>query len=331
VLAVMDWLGADDVAVQRLAGCVAGTATVVLAGVVGRWVAGDAAGLLAAALAAVHPVLIGSDGSLMSESLYGALVALVLLLAYRLHERPGVRPAALLGAAAALAALTRAEGALLLALLLIPLVRRAPRAALAAVLAAALVVGPWTLRNWAAFDRPVLISTNDSTVLAGANCDLTYHGRFTGFWLDQCRPPAQSDNEAEIAAQFRSQGLEYAADHAGRVPAVVGVRLLRTWGFWQPGLMARESEGRNARFEQIGTAFHWLLLPLAVAGVVLLRRAGRAPVWPLVAPAVLVSITTAVGFGYPRFRHAADIAIVVLAAAALAWPMRTSLRMQAEN
>jgi hypothetical protein len=58
----------------------------------GRGLAGDLAGLLAAGLAAVDPALIAADGALMSESLYRLLLAMTLLAAYRWplpHEHSG--------------------------------------------------------------------------------------------------------------------------------------------------------------------------------------------------------------------------------------------------
>src|SRR3712207_9300748 len=102
----------------RLLGAATGGATVALVGVLGRQLAGARAGLLAAGLAAVYPTLIAADGALMSESLFGLLVALSLLAAHRLLDAPGVGRALVLGALAGLAALTRGE-----ALLLLPLVR----------------------------------------------------------------------------------------------------------------------------------------------------------------------------------------------------------------
>ena len=53
-----------------------------------------APGLIAAGLAAVYPTLIAADGALMSETLYGALVALALLAAYRLLDAPERRAGA---------------------------------------------------------------------------------------------------------------------------------------------------------------------------------------------------------------------------------------------
>jgi hypothetical protein len=59
-----------------------------------------------------------------------------------------------------------------------------------------------------------------------------------------------------------------------------------------------------------------VLLPLAAYGAWLLRSRG-AVAWVLVAPFVMVTLTTLLGYGTARFRHAAELALVVLAAVAL--------------
>src|SRR4029078_10552721 len=89
-----------------------------------RRLAGERAGLIAGALAAVSPTLIPADGALMSETLYGLLTAACLLAAYWLYDKPGLGRGAVLGVLVALAALTRGEALLLLPLLLIPLAWR---------------------------------------------------------------------------------------------------------------------------------------------------------------------------------------------------------------
>jgi hypothetical protein len=66
----------------------------------------------------------------------------------------------------------------------------------------------------------------------------------------------------------------------------------------------------------IGLACFWALAPLAVAGVVLLRRRGQ-PLFIVAAPFVLVVIVSATGYGVLRFRTPADPAVIALAAVAL--------------
>src|SRR4051794_29520618 len=137
--------------------------------------------------------MIAVDGALMSETLYGPLIAGVLLAAYAVHDRARLWAAALLGALIGLAALTRSEALLFVPLLAWPVAWRAgadgrARLAVAAVatVACVLVVAPWTIRNAVQFDAFVPISTNDATVLAGANCPLTYHGVDLGGWNIKC-------------------------------------------------------------------------------------------------------------------------------------------------
>jgi 4-amino-4-deoxy-L-arabinose transferase-like glycosyltransferase len=324
LLSLVSELGGRSLEAHRLTGCVAGTGTVILIGLLGRRIGGDRIGLVAAVLAAGYPILIGADGSLLAESLYGLLIAAALLAAYRLYERPTAWNAALLGAVIALSALTRSEGLGLLALLALPLAwrgggtpaARALRVA-APVVAAALVLAPWTIRNWSVFDRFVLISVNDSTVLAGANCDRAYYGADVGNWRFDCISPKTRRNEAAQAAVWRREGLEYARDHLGRLAVVIPVRVLRTFDLYQPRRQVLFAEGRHVRMEQAGVATYFLLLPLAAIGALVLRRR-RQRLWILLAPFVLVLVTCVIGYGIPRLRHSAEIPLLVLASVGIA-------------
>jgi 4-amino-4-deoxy-L-arabinose transferase-like glycosyltransferase len=321
LLALPSTLGLDSYDAHRVASCLMGTAAVVLIGLLGRRVGGPRLGLIAAAIAAVYPALWMLDGSLRSESLYLPLVALVLLLAYRLHDKPGWRSAALLGGAIGLAALTRSE-ALLLVPLLLPW--RRPKLAAAVVAGCFVVVAPWLARNWITFDQPTAISTNEGGLLAGANCPAAYYGDRIGAW--SCFPvndPAWGTNEAVISGHQRSRALEYASDHAGRVPAVVGVRVLRVWDLWKPRSTAAFEAliaDRDVTAQRAAMLSLYVLVPFAIAGAVVLRRRGE-PLRILVAPIVFVTLVAALSYGSTRFRVAAEPAIVVLAAVggAAAW------------
>ena len=314
LLAGPAWLGLDGDMFQRLTGTLFGAFTVGAIGLLARRLAGYRAGLLAAGIAAVYPILITADGALMSESLYGALVAGSLLAAYRLVDEPGSGRAVVLGVLVGLSALARGEGLLLLPLLLIPLVRRPGgiRAAVVVALAAVVVLTPWTIRNYGAFDRLVLVSTNAGAVIGGANCGTTYSGDNIGGWDFGCARPTPGKNEAEQTAIQMDDGLEYANDHLKRVPVVMGVRFLREWSFFKP---TQVNPGRSETVQNIGLGIYYALLPLAIWGFVVLRRRGT-PTWLIVSPAVMVSITAVLFFGFLRFRHPAEISLVVLAGVA---------------
>ncbi|MEA2422686.1 MAG: hypothetical protein QOF55_1785 [Thermoleophilaceae bacterium] len=318
LLAIPSALGLDSVDAHRVVSCLFGAVAVVLIGLLGRRVGGTRVGLVAAGLAALYPALWMLDSSLRSESLYLPLVALVLLLAY---DVTGWRRAALLGAAIGFAALTRSE-ALLLVPLLLPW--RRPGLAAAVVAGCFVVVAPWLIRNWIVFDQPTAISTNEGGLLAGANCDAAYYSKLIGTWA--CLPkndPAWGENEAVISRHLRSRALSYASDHAGRVPAVVGVRVLRVWDLYEPRYSSNFEASiadRDIAAQRAAMLGLYLLVPFAIGGAVVLRRRGE-PLRILLVPLVFVTLVAALSYGSTRFRVAAEPAIVVLASvgAAALW------------
>jgi 4-amino-4-deoxy-L-arabinose transferase-like glycosyltransferase len=314
LLAGLSKLGGSGPDAQRLAGSAFGAGTLVAVALLGRRLAGERAGLAAAALAAVYPVLVAADGALMSESLLGLLVGVTLLAAYRLRDAPGAGRAVALGAAAGLAGLTRGEALLLLPLVLLPTLRRpgGARAAVVALLAAAVVIAPWTIRNWIVFDQPVAIATNSGTAVAGANCAQTYHGDALGGWWPACLHD-HPGNEAENHGAQLDDGVRYAREHAGRLPVVLAARLGRVLSVYDP---FQTPEGRSPTVQKLGVGAFFALAVLAVLGLRMLRRRGIG-VWILVAPAVLVVGTVLASYGNLRFRQPAELPLVVLAGVAL--------------
>jgi hypothetical protein len=272
----------------------------------------------------VYPVLIVSDTSLRSESLYAALIALALLSASRLRDRPTRSRAVQLGAVLGLTALTRTEATILLLLLALPVVWQLPgreRLALAGLVAvtAALVVSPWFVRCWIAFDHPVLLSDNSGSLLAGANCHDSYHGPLLGQWSYRCsvRPPV--GDEVATAADLRRAGTSYARHHPGRLLAVLAARVGRTWELFRPGqgaTLEATQDGHNKSAEYLGLAAFYALIPLAAFGAFALRKR-RESLLILLAPVVLVTLVSMLGYGLTRFRIPADISITILAAVGL--------------
>ena len=188
------------------------------------------------------------------------------------------------------------------------------------VLATLVVITPWIARNALTFDRFIPISNNSGTLIAGANCDRTYNGQYEGIWRFECVTDIDVAglDEPAIADRFRHVGLEYASDHAGEVPTVATIRVLRTFGLWEPKEQIdwESFEGRNVHWQVAGHRMFLVLLPLSVIGAVLLGRA-RRPWWPLVAPVAVVVLTSAISYGNQRFRILAEPGILILAAVAV--------------
>jgi 4-amino-4-deoxy-L-arabinose transferase-like glycosyltransferase len=316
VLGLGSLFGGDTLLAHRVISCVIGSCGVAAIALLGRRVGGSRVGLLAGAIAAVYPPLVTADGLVMSEPLFVLLVAVAMLLALRLIDRRSTRGAALLGAVIALAALTRGEGLVLLPLLVWPAALRTgpgrARRLLATTAAAALVLAPWVVRNVVVFHR-VMLAADSNTLIAGANCPDTYYGHDIGWWSLDCmaraRSPAQLHNgDAATGAAFR-----YAGDHLGRLPLVAAVRVLRTFDFFQP-LRQGNRELRRRWIDVAGLVFYYPLLLLAAVGLVSLRERR----WVLLAPVWMTMLVSALGWGIGRFRVAADISLLVLAALALA-------------
>jgi 4-amino-4-deoxy-L-arabinose transferase-like glycosyltransferase len=324
VLAVVGKLGGTGEQAQRLAGTVFGAGTIVVLGLLGRRLGGNRVGLLAAGLAAVYPTLVAADGALMSESLYGLLIGLCLLAAYRLLETRGDARAVVLGALLGLAALTRGEALLLIPLILVPVARRprGRRAIAITCLTAAVVVAPWSVRNWSAFHRPVLISTNLASAVAGANCHSTYYtSALIGSWDNSCIKDYPG-NEAVRWGRAQADAVRYATHHLTRLPVVGVHRLLRAWGLERSefpvvlGGSLPQLEGRSPHVSEIGFVMYDVLVVLSVWGFVVLRRRGVA-LWTLMTTFMLVSVCALLIYGDVRFREPAELSLVVLAATAL--------------
>jgi hypothetical protein len=323
LLAAANLVGLDGVPGQRLLMCVVGAVTVALIGLLGRLVGGtERMGLVAAAIAAVYPPLWIMNSTLLAESLYGALLVAFLIAAAVAARRRSPAAFAVAGAVLGLTVLARGEALALLVLVVLPLAVRARsvRAGAAAAVACVLVLAPWTARNLATFERPVALTNNIGGLVQGSNCRPTYFGDAIGSWRFDCygtRPPG---DESEQATEYRRRGLAFLADNTGRLPLVVAARLGRLYELYRPwdqGVFFSAAEGRHPRAARLAVVAFWLIVPLALAGVVLLRRAGR-PLLVVIAPIVLVTLVGAATYGSTRFRYAAEPSIVVLAAAAVA-------------
>ncbi len=327
VLTLWAFLGQHDWFQQQLLACAIGTGTVVVIGLVGRRLAGDRAGLLAAGIAAVYAGLWVYERALLSETLLLLEVAIMILLAYRFRDRPSLSGAAVLGGMCGLLALTRSEQILVLPLLILPLMFAARGVSLrrrvawiaVAMAATAIVASSWTIFNLDRFQRPVLLSNGFGAAAASGNCNLTYYGSEIGYGDLRCLPLYTKGDQSVQDTEDAHIGLKYAEGHLSRLPLVLFAREGRTFGFWNPFQQATIDAKWMSSWvgvTRLALVSYWLLLVPAVAGGIVLRRR-RVALYPLLTFVAIAAIAVLPTIGDVRYRASAEIPIVLLAAVAI--------------
>jgi len=305
---------------HQVMSCILGAATVGVVGFAGRRIAGPRSGLAAAALAAVFPTMWMPDGWVLSETMAMFAVAVVILAAYRCWDDPNRATAAWLGAALGLAALSRSELVLLGPLIAVPLFwyrRRSVGQAVASVLVVGVttlcVVAPWVVYNLSRFDHVVLLSDQSGATMAASWCDDGFYGDALGYKSYRCLA-ASLDEDIQT-----DSWTTYGADHIERVPLVLAARVGRVWGLFRPTQQVAFESYFGAERPATWAAFgmSWVLLALAPLGALRLRRVG-APIFPLLAPIIAMTLAVALTFGQLRYRAPAEPALVLLVAGVLA-------------
>lgn len=347
-LAFWSRLGLDGVTDHRLVSTLAGFALVVLLGLLVRRLAGNVAGVVAAVIAAVHPLMWINDIMLLSEGLYQPLIVVALWSAYAWVEKPTTTRVVILGAAIALAALTRAEALALFGFMVVPLVwwvkslswQHKLRQTVVCGLAGLVVLSPWLIYNNLRFSNPVTLSAMPGAVMMAGSCDEAWSGETMGHWMPcfdlrglwdeleaelpgfTSRTDARLIYDESVVDTFnRKHALEYTAENWERFGIVVLARMGRSLELFKPGHSLRMNYQLEGRWEEpstFGLGFYFALLPLTIiGGVVLWHR--RVRLTPLLAMWPTILLASAVTFGLTRYRVPIDIAMIALSAVAISW------------
>jgi 4-amino-4-deoxy-L-arabinose transferase-like glycosyltransferase len=157
-----------------------GAGTAVLTFLLARQAGLGAGAYLAAALTACDPILLNQAAQVMTETLATFLAVVGLLALTWYGGRPSTARAAACGAVVGLATLCRPTFFFWM-IFVIAAIAAAPRRsafrwkhAAAMLLAGAMVLAPWTLRNWVQLGRPVFATTHGGYTLWLGNNDLYY-------------------------------------------------------------------------------------------------------------------------------------------------------------
>jgi hypothetical protein len=313
-----------SLAAVKYAQCLAGALLVPALGLLGRRAFGPKAGLVAAGMAALYPELVWFASHFWAETVFTVLLWWAMERLVAADERGSAQVALASGFLWGLAVLTRETALYFLPVAAVWLAwGRAGGARRAAWLlfAAALVVVPWTVRNWRVFGTFVPVSTSGALNLWQGNTRLSRQQVYEEYWAVHGRiPKYELARRRAIEAILERQPLWILEKLRDEMPA-----------FWaahgQPVVhLERGAYGAVARPAALGAVGvvllpYLLALALFVPGVAWLPR-GRAPLLVLAFVGFYVLLHVA-AHGYPRYRLPAMPAVFLVAAHGwVAWRTR---------
>jgi 4-amino-4-deoxy-L-arabinose transferase-like glycosyltransferase len=303
-----------------------GAATMTLSWALARRLFGPTAALATVAVLAVYPFAWQFEVRLFSEGLATPITVLVLLLF--LDRVPTFWRAAGVGALVGVALLVRPTSLFLLAGIVVAWLvatglrngawRRGVGLSLVSIAAAALVVAPWTYRNYRVTGGFVPISLQDINAYGTFNSDAANDPEYPYAW----RPTPSRDrdlatrrlSDIELRRILLSRARQYISDHPfSVVEAFFWNGITRFWDLRRPKHVLAEVpfEARSATFTWIGLVMYWALLAGAIVGLWRLRHRPRL-LWPILALFLAASVVVTTE-AHTRYRAPLEPLIVMLA------------------
>ena len=312
--------GVHPLAARLVQALVAGVLGPWLAWRLGRRVAGDGVGLAAAGITAVYIYFIYYSAALMTEAFFILAVLWALDRTMVLAEWPSRGVALQLGLALGAAVLLRQLILAFVPCLLLWLVWQwRGRVRLGTLLTPLVVIGaliaPWTVRNYLAFGRFVLLNTNAGYAFFWANHPI-YGTDFPGLlppdgptYQDLIPPEVRGLDEAAMERELLRRGIGFVLEDPGRYLLLSLSKTREYFKFWpspESGLVSNVSR----------TLSFGLFLPFMVYGLV--RAAHHWRRWSLLYLFVAVyTLIHLLSWALVRYRLPVDAVLIVFAAVAV--------------
>jgi 4-amino-4-deoxy-L-arabinose transferase-like glycosyltransferase len=298
--------------VARLVQAVVGGALIcILVYLIGRRVASENTGLVAAGLAAAYGYFIYYNVALMTETLFIILVLLILYLSIELKENPTPMRLVGLGLSLGLAALLRQTILLfapfLLFWLFMELRARGIRwwyFALPIVLIV-LMIAPWTIRNYQVYDQFLLLNSNAGYALFASNNPNLGTDWRNDIVVVPVPKELAGQNEAQIDRALTQKGIEFILADPERYLGLTLNKSLEYFRFWP----SNES-GRISNLNRVLS--FGLYLPFMFAGIYLSFSHWRNFL-PLYLFIVIHTGIHLLSWPSPRYRLPVDAVLMVFA------------------
>ncbi len=295
--------------------CALGALTCLLTFLAAHELAGAKLAWIAAAACAVYPPNIYTATVFASETLFMPLIALALW-QFAAHLRTGAWScAAVAGLATGGAALTRAFALLVIPLLLLVLLwadredlRTALRPIALFVLAAMMVILPWTARNYGLYNRLVLVASNGGSTFWGGNNDWAISDvRNYGNWISPRSLPGWHEGMSD--GEQWQRGMEWIRAHPLAATGLAAAKYVRMW------LPDFDSRNRKYVLLQVFGSTPFIMLMLLGQMLTIRSKTYWSPAWlALHAIGLATALTGVIFWGSPRFRDASSPLLMIYAA-----------------
>lgn len=300
--------------------------TVGLTWLFARRLFGPTAAVAAAWVVALFPLAFEYYGLLFPEAL--AVPLTLFAISMFVEREPTPKRALAVGAVIGLCLLVRPTSAFLFFGVLAAFIvatgwRRGAVLTAVTVVAAVVVVSPWTIRNYVEHDGLIPISVQDGAVYGTFNQE-SADDNFT--WRAILKDPPeflrnveQEDSEADLRSDMVSFARDNIKDNPEWVPqAFFWNGIVRFWDLRSPSSAIDEVkfQGRSEAFRWVGLFMYYVLVVLAALALWRLRDR-RAFVIPVLALAVGASIVFSV-LGGTRYRAPLEPLLVIVAASLVA-------------
>ncbi len=328
----------------RLFLCFIGSFTCVLVYLLARDLFGKRIALITGSIAAVYTGLFIYDGWLYTESLYTFSLTAFVYSLYRLQRTAQRRWIVLSGLFLGFATLARSNGPILFAMLFlwaiaIILAKVLPwltvvKSILVITIIAAIVITPWTYRNYLVSHSFVLVSLGEGDVLLGTYNDNVLRGT-SGIWTSPRYITPRPDLpqvvlEGKDTAQYTAEDDKIATNytlhwiemHWRDMPRLLTYHLVGMWTYTtENNLPFIEFPGQLSS-QVVG--YMTLLMPipiflLAISGLLVTWQHRKQQLLIVYSAIALTIVQNLVFYGIMRFRAPIEPLLVLLAGGALWW------------
>lgn len=302
---------------------------------IGRRLVGSTAGLTAAGLAAFYGYFIYYSPALMTETFFMVCVLWAIHVSLGLDHACGWQPWVQLGLALGLASLFRQSALLFVPFLLIWLFWQTRKAGVRArylalpVATLAVMIAPWTIRNYLVYGQVLLLNSNSGYALYASN-----NPNLGTDWRNDevvvpVPPEFAGQNEAELNESLTQRGTEYILSDPMRYLWLTldkSLEYLRFWPTRDSGLISNLN-----RVLSFGLYLPFMAIGLAIS-------VGRWPKFALLYLFIVVhSGIHLLSWPSPRYRLPVDAVLMVFASLAFLhlasklrtgrWPFMVSSRL----